>query len=181
MKNIISTYSKMNKSDLKKLSKSQLIKMLLKQENKPIEKPKRKQMAKYNLDDLFNDDIFQENRFARSMKKVTRTKKQIDDVSSDINIKYQNLISNQMVKNTREIREYPMIQALLDKYRKEELKVSSNKNKANMNFVKLFKERLSKMEGDKEPVSIVIKVSISDAVSVQNKETKKYGPYIYSR
>lgn len=59
----------MNKRDLKKLSKSELIKLLLKQEKKkpeiivvddtkPNDKPKKKQKKVYNHDNLFNDDPF---------------------------------------------------------------------------------------------------------------------------
>ena len=59
----------MNKSDLKKLSKSQLIKMLLKQEKKKPEiivvddtkkTNKSKQQKVYNHDNLFNDDPFKD-------------------------------------------------------------------------------------------------------------------------
>ena len=49
----------MNKTDMKKLSKSELIKFLLKQEtNKPIQLPKLRKIV--NLEDLMDDDPFPE-------------------------------------------------------------------------------------------------------------------------
>jgi len=54
----------MNKRDLEKLSKSELIKLLLKQEKKKPEntmvnkKPNKKQKVVYNHDNLFDNDPF---------------------------------------------------------------------------------------------------------------------------
>ena len=60
------SYNSMNKSDLKKLSKSELIKLLLKQE-----KPK----VVYNHDNLFNDKVFDSNPYKRKMVKIQKMKK----------------------------------------------------------------------------------------------------------
>ena len=62
----------MNKSDLKKLSKSELIKLLLKQ--KP-EKVQKKPKVAYNLENLFNDDVFRSDPYKKKMKKVKKIKK----------------------------------------------------------------------------------------------------------
>ena len=86
MKSKISNNIEMNKRDLKKLSKSQLIKLLLKQEknkhqiivvddstpSRPIEKPKK---VVHTQDDLMNDDPFTDlvitnDPFERKMDKV---------------------------------------------------------------------------------------------------------------
>lgn len=56
----------MNKSYLKKLSKSQLINLLLKQ--KP-EKVQKKPKVAYNLENLFNDDVFPSDLYNTKMKK----------------------------------------------------------------------------------------------------------------
>ena len=75
----------MNKRDLKKLSKSELIKLLLKQEKKPkiivvddtkqIDKPKKKQKKVYNHDNLFDDNPFRESPFDKTLRKVNKHKK----------------------------------------------------------------------------------------------------------
>ena len=73
----------MNKSSLEKLSKTQLIELLLKQQKpKKVEVKPKKQVA-FNLENLFDEDPFPEyvvtnDPFERTMNKINRQNKKID-------------------------------------------------------------------------------------------------------
>ena len=93
----------MNKRDLKKLSKSQLIKMLLKQEKKKPEiivvddtkktkKPKQQKKV-YNHGNLFNDDVTN-NPFENRMIKATNKGRDINEQTSYIDKKYKSIMSS---------------------------------------------------------------------------------------
>ena len=98
----------MNKRDLKKLSKSQLIKMLLKQEKKKPEvivvddtkkTNKSKQQKVYNDGNLFNDDPFPEfvvtnDPFENRMIKATNKGRYINEQTSYIDKKYKSIMSS---------------------------------------------------------------------------------------
>ena len=98
----------MNKKDLKKLSKSQLIKMLLKQEKKKPEiivvddtkkTNKSKQQKVYNHDNLFNDDPFPEfvvtnDPFENRMIKATNKGRDINEQTSYMDKKYKSIMSS---------------------------------------------------------------------------------------
>lgn len=62
----------MNKSDLKKLSKSELINLLL---NKKPEKVQKKPKVAYNLENIFNDDVFPSDPYNKKNEKSENTKK----------------------------------------------------------------------------------------------------------
>ena len=100
----------MNKRDLKKLSKSELIKLLLKQEKKPeiivvddtkqIDKPKKKQKKVYNHDNLFDDNPFPDfvitnDPLKRTMNKVNKQGKNINEQTALINDKYSKLVTKE--------------------------------------------------------------------------------------
>ena len=177
MKSEKSNLIDMNKSDLKKLSKSQLIKLLLKQEKK---KPKiivvddtksNKPKKVYNHDNLFDDDPFPDfvvtnDPFEKMMIKVNNKDRDINEQSFNIDSRYQNLMSKQNdTVSTQKIRDYPMIKTSLSSLRKDELKRSTNKNKAKMSFIKLFENRLNQIQGDRETVSIILDVEINHTVT----------------
>ena len=98
----------MNKRDLKKLSKSHLIKMLLKQEKKKPEiivvddtkkTNKSKQQKVYNHGNLFNDDPFPEfvvtnDPFENRMIKATNKGRYINEQTSYIDKKYKSIMSS---------------------------------------------------------------------------------------
>ena len=98
----------MKKKDLKKLTKSQLIKMLLKQEKKKSEiivvddtkkTNKSKQQKVYNHGNLFNDDPFPEfvttnNPFENRMIKATNKGRYINEQTSYIDKKYKSIMSS---------------------------------------------------------------------------------------
>ena len=69
----------MNKSDLKKLSKSQLINLLLKQKKKKTENVQKKPKVAYNLENLFDHDVFASDPYNKKMKKVKKMKKELDN------------------------------------------------------------------------------------------------------
>ena len=98
----------MNKRDLKKLSKSELIKLLLKQEKKKPEiivvddtkkTNKSKQQKVYNHGNLFNDDPFPEfvvtnDPFENRMIKATNKGRYINEQTSYIDKKYKSIMSS---------------------------------------------------------------------------------------
>jgi len=174
----------MNKASLKKLSKSQLIKLLLKHEKKPEntmvnKKPNKKQKVVYNHDNLFDDDLFPDfavtsDPFERTMKKVNKHNKNIDKQTSSINDKYSKLVTDE-----KKVTHYPMIKATLDEFRKEELKRSNDKNKRLKSFVELFGKRLNDMQGSRDKVSIRIHIKLSHALRGMNETVSEhtYGPF----
>ena len=99
----------MNKKGLKKLSKSQLIKMLMEREEKKPEiivvddtkknkKPKQQKKV-YNHGNLFNDDPFPEfvvtnNPFENRMIKATNKGRDINEQTSYIDKKYKSIMSS---------------------------------------------------------------------------------------
>ena len=133
MKSEKSNYINMDKASLKKLSKSELIALLMKQQKhspKPIKKPKK---VVHTQDDLLNNDPFPDyvitnNPFERKMDKVNKKKRGIDKQSFDIDSKYQKLISPIY---EQKIHDYPMIKATLSEFRKDELKLRINRGKKN--------------------------------------------------
>ena len=160
----------MNKMNLNKLSKSQLIELLLKQQKKPKEVVKKKKKVVYNHENLFNEDPFPDyvvtnDPFERSMIKVNNRKRDIDEKLINIDTKYNNLMSktNQVndTVSTQKIRNYPMIKATLDDFRRSEIRISTDKNRAKVSFIKLFKTRLDKIPGKREMVSISLDVEVN--------------------
>ena len=126
----------MNKSNLEKLSKSQLIKMLLKQQKpKKVSKPKRD--LSRDLDKLVDQRL-----------KSNRTSRLIESRYSNI----LNMDSN--------IDRFPMIEASLGKFRREELKRSSDINKIYDSFVKLFAKRISGRK-KKKTITLTVRAKIS--------------------
>ena len=174
----------MNKKDLKKLSKSELIKLLLKQEKKPetvmVEKPKKKQKKVYNHDNLFDDDQFPDftvtsDPFEKPMIKANNKDRDINEQSYNINSRYQNLMSNQNdTVSTQKIRDYPMIKVSLSSLRKDELKRRSSNNKTGTSFIELFEKRLNQIQGDRETVSINLDVEIRTDRTDRMEDRKKY-------
>ena len=73
----------MNQASLEKLSKSQLIELLLKQQNPKKVEVKPKKQVSFNLENLFDEDPFPEyvvtnDPFERTMSKINRQNKKID-------------------------------------------------------------------------------------------------------
>lgn len=131
----------MNQASLEKLSKSELIKLLLKQQKpKQVSKPKKR--VSFNLEN--------------TMKDINRQNKKINGKTEMIDLKY-----SKIVKNDREIYKYPMREASLDQYRKEELKSTTYDKKRFKSFVKLFKKRISALRQRKRPVTITIRAKIA--------------------
>ena len=92
MKSEISNDIEMDKASLKKLSKSELIKLLLKQEKKKpqiivVDDTKKKQKVVYNLDNLFDNDPFPYFVITNDPFKVYSKKRNIDKQLIDIDSK----------------------------------------------------------------------------------------------
>ena len=128
----------MNKASLEKLSKSQLIKLLLNQQ-----KPKK--VTKQKPIDLDS-----------AMKDVIARDKKINGKSEMVDLQY-----TKTVKSDREIYKYPMIEASLGQYRREELKKSTDDNKISKSFVKLFRKKIRGLFKKKQPVTITIRAKIA--------------------
>ena len=147
MENIKSNYNivEIKKSDLEKLDKSELIKLLLKQNAKPVKPSKvtreRKVKPKlnYNLENLFDD-----NPFPNFNPVVTN---EPDEVT---NKTYENSL----------LSFYPKKRVSLNKFRKEELKLTKHID-GNSSFINLFRKRLEKIKGDVRMVSMILNVEIS--------------------
>lgn len=144
----------MNKSYLKKLSKSQLINLLLKQ--KP-EKVQKKPKVAYNLENLFNDDVFPSDLYNTKMKKVKKMKKELDQQTVQIDDKYQKIKPLQY----ENVEVYPIIKTKLNDLRQDEIQISKDKNKAQKRFIELFKTRLNNISDKKRIVSMTINVRIN--------------------
>lgn len=185
MKSEKSNHIDMNKRDLKKLSRSELIKLLLKQEKKKPKntmvdkKPKKKQKKVYNHDNLFNDNPFPNlvitnDPIERTMKKVIKQDKNINEQTALINDKYSKLVTKE-----KKVHNYPIIKATLDQYRKDEMKLSNDKNKRLKSFVDLFAKRLNEMQGKEQTVSITIHVKLSHLLRGMNETVSEhtYGPF----
>ena len=187
----ISNNIEMNKISLEKLSKAELIALLMKQQirkpkiivvddtkpsPKPIEKPKK---VVHTQDDLLNNDPFPDfvitnNPFERKMDKVNNKKRGIDEQSFDIDSKYQKLMSEpEADTSTQKIRYYPKIETTLGEFRKDEMKFSNDKLKQKKSFYKLFETRLENIPGNRETVSISIDVVIKKRSLTDKKLRKK--------
>ena len=167
MKSEKSNHIDMNKRDLKKLSKSELIKLLLKQEKKkpkiivvddtkPSLKSEKPKKVVHTQDDLLNHDPFTDfvitnDPFERKMDKVNNKKREIDRQSSDIDSKHQKLMSKpEADTSTQKIRFYPKIETTLSEFRKDEIKLSKDKLRQKKSFYKLFETRLENIPGNRD-------------------------------
>ena len=142
-KNIIKTRSnRMNKKNLGKLSKKQLIKLLMKEYEDPLEK---------------------------NMKKIRKVKRQTQKAVDAVDEKYSNLASKM-----KDFIVYPKMTVSLNRFRKEELKLSNSPAKRGSSFAKLFGKRLNNISGERVKISITLFVDIRDGMII---EDKTYGPF----
>ena len=126
---------------------SQLINLLLKQ--KP-EKVQKKPKVAYNLENLFNDDVFPSDLYSTKMKKVKKMKKELDQQTVQIDDKYQKIKPLQ----------YENVE---------------DKNKAQKRFIELFKTRLNNISDKKRIVSMTINVRINTGYGdIDNKKKNQY-------
>ena len=161
---LISNDNIMIKSDLEKLNKSELIKLLLNQEKqlkqRPVPAPRRnvQQMVKY-YENINKKPISKERPIPkpRTIKPVAtpRTVKPI---------------------GVNEVKLYPMIKATLDGYRKYELSQSIDKDKAKKSFTELFEKRLKNMQTEVKTVSITINVKLSHTLQ-RSSSLYSFGPF----
>ena len=156
----------MNKSDLKKLSKSELINLLL---NKKPEKVQKKPKVAYNLKNLFNDDVFPSDPYNKKMKKVKKVKKELEQQTVQIDNKYQKIKPLQY----ENVEVYPIIKTKLNDFRQDEIQISKDKNKAQKGFIELFKTRLNNISDKKRIVSMTINVRINTGYGDINNQKKK--------
>ena len=123
---------KMNEKDLEKLDKSELIKLFLKQNAKPVKPTKvtreRKMKPKlnYNLEDLLDDGPFPDFKpvvtpFDKKMNKVHRMERKINKMNETIENKYKTLQAGNVMIT------YPKTDVSMNKFRKEENRFTSNK------------------------------------------------------
>lgn len=103
------------------------------------------------------------------MKKVHKSNRRIKSVDDKITDKY-----NALTQSKKDVIVYPKVNVSLNKFRKEEAKLTKSLKK-NSSFLKLFEKRLDSNEGERESVSITLFVDIRDGLIV-NENT--YGPFI---
>ena len=169
MKSELSNVNSMNKKDLKKLSKSELIKLLLKQEKSKPSPVKPKQKVFYNHDNLFNNDPFKKTPFEKTLRKVNKQNKNINEQIASINDKYSKLVTKE-----NKVRHFPMIKATLDQFRKDEIKRSNDKHRRLKSFVDLFGKRLDEIQGKRESVSITIHIKLSHMLRGMNETVSEH-------
>ena len=153
MENLSNQVLNMNKSKLEKLSKAKLIEILLKQQKpKKVSKPKRD--LSRDLDKIVDH--------LRKSKRETRL----------VDLRYAKTL-----KIDSNIDRFPMIKASLGKFRREELKRSSDSNKIYDSFVKLFAKRISGYK-KKKPITITIRAKISRVLrSGETVSDHTFGPF----
>ena len=181
MENIKSNYNivKMNEKDLEKLDKSELIKLLLKQNAKPVKPTKitreRKVKPKlnYNLEDLFDDDPFPDFKpvvtndpFDEEMNKVRRMERKMNKMNESVENKYKSLQTGNVVIT------YPKTNVSWNKFRREENRFTKTTRKGS-SFFNLFEKRIDKIPGEREKISITINVDIWNGIIT----SKTYGPF----
>ena len=178
----------MNKRDLKKLSKSELIELFLKHEaldntivpppelikstskqEKPNTVVNRKPNKVYNHGDLLNDDPLQDftvtnDPFERTMNKIRKLNKRTKAVGDAITDRYDTLM-----KTNEDVIVYPKMNVSLNKFRKEEAKLTKSMRKEGSLFLKLFEKRLGGIEGPRETISITLFVEIREGLLVVEK------------
>ena len=120
----------------------------------------------YNHDNLVDDDLFPElaitNPIERMMIKASNKGRDIDEKSFNIDSKYQNMISNQNdTVSTQKVLDYPMIKTSLLSLQHNEQKRSTDKNKAKISFIILFENRINRIPGDRETVSVSLDVEVT--------------------
>ena len=69
---------------------------------------------------------------------------------------------------------YPKIDVSLDKFRKEETRLTQTINKKGPSFLNLFEKRINKIPGKREKISVTINVDIWDGIITTSKT---YGPF----
>lgn len=139
--------------------------------------PKKKVV--YNHENLFDKDPFPDyvvtnDPFERTISKVNRRNKKLDEKSALLDVEY-----TKVVKNDKEIYRYPMREASLDQYRREELKSADDKNKRFKSFVKLFKKRISGLRQKKKTMSMTIDAKIVHSLRGVGETVTDhtYGPF----
>lgn len=147
MMNSIETINKnMDKESLNKLSRSELIDLLLKKGKK---EPKI----------VIVDDTKPKPKTVKR-KPIPKPHKSVKQMVSDYEEK------NAKIKN------YPMIEATLEQYRKEEMKMSADPKRNKKSFYELFKARKDNKKGERETVSITVYV-LTDSFNLRT-----YKPFI---
>ena len=131
-------YSMMKKSELKNISQSELIALVMKLNKKANKKPepikptkvKRERKVKpklnYNLEDLFEEDPFPDfnpivTPFDKKMNKVRRMERKINKMNETVENKYKSFQTGNIVIT------HPKTDVSMNKFRKEESRFTFNK------------------------------------------------------
>ena len=162
--NFIET-TNMNKKNLKKLNKSELINLLLKQDKKKTEI-------------IIVDDTKQVSArrrpFPKLRKNVKQMAKEYEEKNAEIDKKY-----NKLITKPKKVCDYPMIKATLQQYRIEEIKMSNDSKRSKKSFSQFFEARIDNIKGDAEKVSLFITVEITKSLLglEENVLKRTYGPF----
>lgn len=126
------------------------------------------------MDNLFEDDpfpdfIIEDNPFEQVMKNVNKSSKSIKSENDKITKRYKRL-----TKSKADVLIYPKENVSLNKFRKEEAKLTESMRKKGSSFFKLFEKRLDSIKGKREKISITLFVDIRDGLTIDDKT---YGPF----
>ena len=155
----------MNKDNLKKLSKSELINLLLKQDKKKTE---------IIIVDDTKPISARRRPFPTLRKNVKQMAKEYEEKNAEIDEKY-----NKLITKPKKVYDYPMIKATLQQYRIEEIKMSNDSKRSKKSFSQLFEARIDNIKGDTEKVSLFITVEITKSLLglEENVFKRTYGPF----
>ena len=156
----------MKKESLNKLSKSELIDLLLKKE--------RKNKHKIIVVDDTKPVIKRRRPIPKPRKNVKQMAKEYEEKNAEIDKKYNNIVTK-----PKKVYDYPMIKATLQQYRMEEIKMSNDSKRSKKSFSQLFEARIDNIKGDTEKVSLFITVEITKSLLglEENVFKRTYGPF----
>ena len=154
----ISNHKYMKERDLKDMSQGELIALVMKlnKKSKPV-MPKTKQINAKT------------NKINKLMKKVKRSEQKIKKIDNEIQNKY-----NAIPSLKTDVIIYPKMVVSLNKFRKDEARLTKSMRKKNSSFQKLFEKRLHSIKGIWERISITLHVDIWNGLLVTEKT---YGPF----
>ena len=161
-------------TDYSKMTKEDLIKMLQirdqKDETKKLKKNKVAKKVQPPKKDQEMDASNEQQELTpldKDMIEILKKDLELETETDKITEKYESLFKK------RKIIKYPKESVSVDEFRREEATLTGNFRK-DSSFVSLFEDRLDNIEGEREPISITIYVTITTGLIDENKT---YGPF----
>lgn len=169
MKSNLSTHIEMKEKDLKDMTQSEMIALVMKLNKTLLYKHKHKpKKANNNIESLFDDDnqasYIKLNKIDKLMNNVHKSDKKIKKIDNEIQNKY-NTFSTQKT----DVINYIKKDVSLNRFRIHEARLSKTMRKKNSSFQKLFEKRLLNIKGSQERISITLDVDILNGLIITEK------------